>query len=109
VNTNHLSAAEAAGVRVRPDRQVESVQRSTTDGYRYIVNADVMDNERDAPTRAPAYGQSEQIECKVLVMSAGAMGTPPILMRSQQNGDLSSLSSQLGKHLGVNGDHVAGI
>ena len=37
------------------------------------------------------------------------MGTPPILMRSKQNGDLSSLSDQTGKHLGVNGDHVAGI
>jgi choline dehydrogenase-like flavoprotein len=68
-----------------------------------------MDNEGDAPTRAPVYGQSEEIECKVLVMSAGAMGTPPILMRSKQNGDLPSLSDRLGKHVGVNGDHVAGI
>ena len=109
VNTNYLAAAEAAGVRVRPDRQVDSITRSSTDGYRYVVTADVMDNEGDNPSRAPVYGQSEQIECKVLVMSAGAMGTPPILMRSKQNGDLSSLSDQTGKHLGVNGDHVAGI
>src|SRR2546429_2276212 len=65
-----------------------------------------MDNDGPNPTRMPN-GQSEQIECKVLVMSAGAMGNPPILMRSQQN--LPSLSSQLGKNLGVNGDHVAAI
>jgi choline dehydrogenase-like flavoprotein len=109
LNTNYLAAAEAAGVRVRPNRQVESVRRSPTAGYRYIVTADPMDNEGDAPTRAPVYGQSEEIECKVLVMSAGAMGTPPILMRSKQNGDLPSLSDRLGKHVGVNGDHVAGI
>src|SRR5437763_7288907 len=56
VNTNYLAAAEAAGVRVRPDRQVDSIQRSTTDGYRYIVNADVMDNEGEHPTRQPVNG-----------------------------------------------------
>src|SRR5438270_802342 len=106
VNTNYLASAELAGVRVRPNRQVESIQRSSTAGYRYLVNADVMDNEGPNPSRAPN-GQSEQIECKVLIMSAGAMGNPPILMRSQAN--LPSLSDHLGRHLGVNGDHVAAI
>jgi choline dehydrogenase-like flavoprotein len=109
VNTNYLAAAEAAGVQVRPDRQVDSVRRSTTDGYRYVVTADVMDNEGDHPTRQPVYGMQEEIECRVLVMAAGAMGTPPVLMRSKQNGDLSSVSDRIGKHLGVNGDHVAGV
>jgi enediyne biosynthesis protein E9 len=109
VNTNYLGAAEAAGVQVRPDRQVNSVRRSTTDGYRYVVTADVMDNEGDHPTRQPVYGMQEQIECRVLVLAAGAMGTPPILMRSKQSGDLPSISNRIGKHLGVNGDHVAGV
>src|SRR4051794_26039795 len=109
VNTNYLAAAEAAGVRVRPDRQVNSVRRSTSDGYRYIVTADAMDGEGDHPTRQPVYGMQEEIECRVLVMAAGAMGTPPILMRSKQNGDLPSVSDRVGKHLGVNGDHVAGV
>jgi enediyne biosynthesis protein E9 len=109
VNTNYLAAAEAAGVRVRPDRQVDSVRRSSTDGYRYVVTADVMDNQGDNPTRQPVYGIQEEIECKVLVLSAGAMGTPPILMRSMQNGDLPSISDRIGKHLGVNGDHIAGV
>ncbi len=109
VNTNYLAAARAHGVQVRPDRQVDSITRSTTDGYRYVVTADVMDNEGDHPTRQPVNGMSEQIECKVLVMAAGAMGTPPILLRSKQNGDLASISDRIGKHLGVNGDHVAGV
>jgi choline dehydrogenase-like flavoprotein len=109
VNTNYLGAAEASGVRVRPDRQVESVRRSTTDGYRYVVTASVMDNEGDDPTRQPVSGMSEEIECKVLVMAAGAMGTPPILMRSKQSGALPSISDRIGKHLGVNGDHIAGV
>jgi choline dehydrogenase-like flavoprotein len=109
VNTNYLGAAEAAGVRVRPNRQVDSIRRSTADRYRYIVTAAVMDNEGDHPTRQAVQGMTEEIECKVLVMAAGAMGTPPILMRSKQNGDLPSISDRVGKHVGVNGDHVAGV
>ncbi|HEX6712920.1 MAG TPA: GMC family oxidoreductase [Thermoleophilaceae bacterium] len=109
VTTNYLAAAEVAGVQVRPNRQVNDVRRSTTDGYRYVVTADVMDNEGDHPTRQPAHGMQEEIECRVLILSAGAMGTPPILMRSKQNGDLPSVSERIGKHLGVNGDHIAGV
>jgi choline dehydrogenase-like flavoprotein len=109
VNTNYLGAAEAAGVRVRPNRQVDSIRRSSADGYRYIVTAAVMDNEGDHPTRQAVQGMTEEIECKVLVMSAGAMGTPPVLMRSKQSGDLPSISDRVGKHVGVNGDHVAGV
>jgi choline dehydrogenase-like flavoprotein len=108
VNTNYLASAERAGVRVRPNRQVESVRRSdaNADGYRYVVTASVMDNEGDNPSRAPT-GASEEVECKVLIMAAGAMGTTPILMRSRA--DLPSLSPQLGRHLGTNGDHVGAI
>jgi enediyne biosynthesis protein E9 len=108
VNTNYLASAERAGVRVRPNRQVESVRQSDANasGYRYVVRASAMDNEGDNPSRAPT-GQSEEIECKVLILSAGAMGTPPILMRSKN--DLPSLSTHVGRHLGVNGDHVGAI
>jgi hypothetical protein len=63
-----------------------------------------MDNEG---TRQPKPGAQQEIECKVLILSTGAMGNAPILMRSKN--DLPALSSQVGKHLGVNGDHVAAI
>ena len=107
LNTNYLASAEAAGVRVRPNRQAESIRRSTTaGGYRYVVTASVMDNEGESPSRQPT-GASEEIECKVLVLSAGAMGNPPLLMRSRAA--LPSLSPELGRHLGVNGDHIAGV
>ena len=43
----------------------------------------------------------------MLILSAGAMGTTPLLMRSRPT--LPSLSPQLGKHLGINGDHIAAI
>src|SRR5919202_726232 len=101
-----VSAAERRGVRVRPNRQVESIRRSdpNASGYRYVVSASVMDNEGQSPPRQPT-GQTEEIECKVLILAAGAMGTPPILMRSRQQ--LPSLSSHVGRHLSSNGDHVA--
>src|SRR4029079_3316342 len=50
-----------------------------------------------------------EIECKVAILAAGALGTPPILMRSRDNGALPGISPHLGRHLGVNGDHVAAI
>src|SRR4051812_37479236 len=41
LNTNYLASAEGAGVRVRPSRQVELVQRAAPNasGYRYAVTA----------------------------------------------------------------------
>jgi choline dehydrogenase-like flavoprotein len=108
LNTNYLASAEHAGVRVRPSRQVEVITRSppNADGYRYVVTAAEIDNEGDSPTRQPT-GTFEEIECKLLILAAGAMGTPVILLRSRAT--LPSLSDRVGKHLGVNGDHVAGV
>src|SRR3954454_22229877 len=94
LNPNFLASAERAGVRVRPNRQAEQVRRSTSAGYRYVVSASVIDNEGDSPTRQPVPGQREEIECKVLILAAGAMGNPPLLMRSREA--LPSLSTQLG-------------
>src|SRR3954470_16637298 len=108
LNTNYLASAERAGVRVRPNREAESIRRSTSaGGYRYVVTASVIDNGGASPTRPPLPGQSEEIGGKGLIPPGGAGGTPPLLMRSRSA--LPSLSSQLGRHLGVNGDHVAGL
>jgi enediyne biosynthesis protein E9 len=108
VNTNYLASAERAGVRVRPNRLVDLLRRSlpNASGYRYVVTAAEIDNEGDSPTRQPT-GRFEEIECKVLILAAGAMGTPVVLLRSRAA--LPSLSDRVGKHLGVNGDHVAGV
>jgi hypothetical protein len=100
--TNYLASAELAGVEVRPLVQVNSVSASNATPYRFVVHG----NQVNPETKGSA-GAIEDIECKVLILAAGAMGTPPILMRSQPS--LPSLSPQLGKHLGVNGDHVAAI
>jgi len=102
--TNYLASAERAGVRVRPLVQVNEVRQSSARPYRYLVKG----NRVDPRTRGSA-GQIEDIECKVLILAAGAMGTAPILMRSRDAGALPSISSHLGMHLGINGDHVAAV
>jgi choline dehydrogenase-like flavoprotein len=106
VMTNYLPAAEALGVEVRPNSQAELVRQSVARPYRYVVTASEMDNEGADATRQPS-GTTFEVECKVLILAAGAMGNSPLLMRSRPF--LPSLSLRVGKHLGINGDHIAGI
>jgi enediyne biosynthesis protein E9 len=106
VITNYLASAEQAGVEVRPNYEAQVVTQSTSRPYRYVLTAAELDNEGDNPTRQPT-GNTIEIECKVLILSAGAMGNSPLLMRSRPF--LPSLSTQLGKHLGINGDHIAAV
>ena len=104
VNTNYLGSARRAGVRVRDSREAELITRVAPggSGYRYAVQAAHIGKRSHSPT-----GASDRIECKVLILSAGAMGTSPLLLRSRPL--MPSLSSQVGLHLGVNGDHVGAI
>ncbi len=106
VITNYLASAEQMGVQVRPNSQAEIVRQSQSRPYRYVVSVSEIDNEGPNPTRQPT-GNVFEIECKVLIVSAGAMGTTPLLMRSRAT--LPSLSPQLGKNLGINGDHIAAV
>jgi choline dehydrogenase-like flavoprotein len=102
--TNYLGSAEAAGVEVRPLVEVNEIRQSSLRPYRYLVKAKQID-----PDTQQQGDSVTDIECKVLILAAGAMGTPVVLMRSKQSGALPSLSSHLGSHFGVNGDHVAAI
>ena len=101
--TNYLASAERAGVEVRPLTLVNEVVPSSARPYRWIVRGVKVDPATKSGT------EPFEIECKVAILAAGALGTPPILMRSQQNGALPAISPHLGRHLGVNGDHVAAI
>jgi hypothetical protein len=101
--TNYLPSAERRGVEVRPSIQVNEVAPSSSRPYRWIVRGQTIDPATKMGVDAV------EIECKVAILSAGALGTPPILMRSRDNGNLPSISPHIGRHLGVNGDHVAAI
>ncbi len=100
VLTNYLGAAVRRGVQVRPLHQVDSLATTNARPYRYIVRGSRID-----PASKAATGSFEEIHCKVLILAAGAMGSPVILMRSQPS--LPSMSTHVGKHLGSNGDHIA--
>jgi len=91
VGATYLGAAMAAGVRLRASAPVELVRQTSARPWRYVVRL------RDG----------SEIECKVLVLAAGAMGTAPVLLRSRPF--LPSLPEQVGRHLGVNGDHVMAV
>jgi choline dehydrogenase-like flavoprotein len=102
--TNYLPSAERTGVEIRHGVQVDWVEQSSARPYRWIVHGNGVDPETKGST-----GAIDPIECKVVILCAGAMGTPVILMRSRLRGPLPSLSGEVGKHLGQNGDHVAAI
>ena len=101
--TNYLPSAERRGVEIRELVEVNEVAVSNARPYRWIVRGARVDPETKQPV-APV-----EIECKVAIVAAGAMGTAPILMRSRQNGALGGVSPHLGRHLNVNGDHIAAI
>ena len=101
VMTNYLPSAEQLGVEVRPNSEAELIVQSPARPYRYIVTAAEIGDSRQPS------GQTFEVECKVLILAAGAMGNPPLLMRSRPT--LPALSGRVGKHLGVNGDHIAAV
>jgi enediyne biosynthesis protein E9 len=101
VMTNYLPSAEELGVQVMPNSEAELIAPNPARPYRYTVTAAQIGDSRQPS------GQTFQVECKVLILAAGAMGNPPLLMRSRPL--LPALSGRVGKHLGVNGDHIAAV
>jgi choline dehydrogenase-like flavoprotein len=96
---NYLPAAEACGAEIRPLHEVQSIGHAGTAGYRYAVNYLQLDaNDYRVPV-----GQGT-IEAKLLVVAAGAMGTPVILQRSAPL--LGPMPAAVGRHFSPNGDRV---
>ena len=84
---NYIPEAEALGVEFRCECDVVRLE---PDGTGYLVH--YIDR----------YGGSVSIGADLVVLSAGAIDTPVILLRSTN--ELNSLSEQLGKNLNNNGD-----
>ena len=96
---NYLPAAVAHGAEVRPLHEVQMLSPASTSGYRYRVDYTTVD--ANDYRRATGGGS---IEAKIVVLAAGAMGTPVILQRSAQW--LGGMPDAVGKHFSPNGDHV---
>jgi enediyne biosynthesis protein E9 len=97
---NYLPAARAHGAQVRPLHEVQMVTKSLLPGYRFEVAYTVVD-----PSDYRVVRGAGVIAAKVVVMAAGAMGTPVILRRSAPG--LGGVPRAVGRYFSPNGDHVS--
>ena len=94
---NYLPAAKAHGAQVRPLHEVQTIGVASTSGYKYSVSYNVVDGNGGTVS-------SSAIECKIVVLAAGALGSPVILQRSADA--LGGVPSAVGKHFSSNGDRM---
>jgi choline dehydrogenase-like flavoprotein len=97
---NYLPAARAHGAEVRPLHEVQLISRAATPGYRYRVDYTVVD-----PSDYRLVQGAGSVEAKVVIVAAGAMGTPVILQRSAAA--LGGVPSAVGRYFSPNGDRVS--
>jgi choline dehydrogenase-like flavoprotein len=96
---NYLPAAVAQGAEIRPLHEVQRIRPAATLGYRYAVDFQTLD-----PDDYREYVDGGVVEAKVVIVAAGAMGSPVILERSRPF--LPLLSRQVGRNFSPNGDLV---
>ena len=100
---NYLRDARAAGVEFWTGCEVESIAPASSTGGFVVVGTDHRGGVR----------RRFEIECRVLVIAAGAVGSTSLLLRSRDDftGDRSlDRSKMLGRRLSSNGDYgVTGV
>ena len=96
---NYIPGAEAHGAKIRPLHEVQAIHRSQIAGYRYAVSY----LQLDANDYTVSLG-SGVIESKIVILAAGAMGTPVILQRSAAS--LGPMPAAVGRHMSANGDRI---
>ena len=96
---NYIPAAEAHGAEIRPLHEVQAIQPARTSGYRYAVSYRQLD-----PNNYNVALGTGTIEAKIVIVAAGAMGTPVILQRSVQF--IGGMPKAVGRYMSANGDRV---
>jgi choline dehydrogenase-like flavoprotein len=94
---NYLPAAMAHGAKIRPLHEVQAIARNPGGGYR--VHYRVVD-----PTDYRVYHEAGAIDAKIVVVAAGAVGTPVILQRSAPL--LGHLPAAVGRNFSPNGERI---
>jgi choline dehydrogenase-like flavoprotein len=93
---NYLPGAVAHGARIRPLHEVQRITR-TDDGYRVHYNTvDEVDYR--------AVTGSGSIDCRLVIVAAGAAATPAILQRSEE--DLGAMPHAVGRYFSGNGERL---
>lgn len=96
---NYIPGAEAFGAKIRPLHEVQAIKPAETAGYRYAVSYLQLD-----PNDYTVSVGSGLIEAKMVIVAAGAMGTPVILQRSAPF--LGGMPPAVGRYFSANGDRV---
>ncbi|MEU8825684.1 GMC family oxidoreductase [Streptomyces sp. NPDC048636] len=97
---NYLPAAEAHGATIHPLHEVQTISPSPRSGYRYAVTYTVLDPDDYTCTLTTG-----TVHAKVVVLAAGAVGTPVILQRSALL--LGGIPAAVGRYFSGNGDRVS--
>ncbi|MFE5946645.1 GMC family oxidoreductase N-terminal domain-containing protein [Streptomyces sp. NPDC056480] len=100
MHLNYLPAAESHGAEIRPLHEVQLLAPSYIPGYRYAAAYKVLD-----PDDYTCTAESGIIHAKVVVLAAGAVGTPVILQRSSLF--LGGVPSAVGRNFSGNGERVS--
>ncbi|MGJ9423263.1 FAD-dependent oxidoreductase [Aeromicrobium sp. CF3.5] len=95
---NYLPGAERAGTEIRPLHEVQLITRTGTDDY--TVEYTVVD-----PVDYREHTGRGQINCKVVVVAAGAGATPTILQRSRERLG-GNLPHAVGRYFSGNGERI---
>jgi len=96
---NYLPAALAHHAEIRPLTEVQTISPASSSGYRYRVDYSTLNADDYRQTTGGG-----SIEAKIVILAAGALGTPVILQRSAQL--LGGMPDAVGKYFSPNGDHV---
>jgi cholesterol oxidase len=97
---NYLTLAKTRGAELRTRCEVRTFEPRRTGGYlvRYVEHTDENEGAKTDTGKLPV----REVSCDRLVLSAGALGTPFLLLRNR--GALPALSTALGSRFSGNGD-----
>lgn len=98
---SYLSLARDNAAHIFTETKVQSVQEGPGDPRRWIVHFEQLGAGRDRFAAPSLF-----VTARTVILAAGALGSPEILMRSQAERGLR-LSTELGKHFSGNGDVLA--
>jgi len=102
LTTNYLPRAEMAGAKIWPNKNVTRIEynSSAREWVVYYTESRTGVFIKSIESVSP----EKSLTAKVVVLSAGTVGTPRILLQSK----LPGISPHVGYHLSGNGDFVAG-
>jgi len=99
LDQNYLYLAEQGGAEVIPERRVTAIIPLPAGGYR-------VETERSTGW---FFKQRKQFTAASVVLSAGVLGTVPLLMRGRAAGQLPNLSDELGNYVRTNSEAILGV